>query len=335
MIDLRNRSMLAIKDFSKEEILYLLDLASDFKKKKKEGEDQRYLLGKNMVLIFEKTSTRTRASFEIAGFDLGMGVTYLNKEDSQMSKKESIEDTATVLGRYYDAIGYRGYDQKLVEDLAKYSKIPVYNALTDLWHPTQMLTEMLTIRENFGRLEGLNFVYTGDGRNNMANSLAITCAKLGINFTILAPESLWPSDEIKDMARDFAKESGSRVDFSEDIDQTLKDADIIYTDAWVSMGEDESVWDSRIEALYPYQVNSEFMEKAKDTTIFMHCLPAFHDMNTEMGRKIAEKFEGRYDFRGGIEVTDEVFRSGRSVVFDETANRIPTMKALLYATLKE
>ena len=334
-MDLRNRSMLAIDDFTKEEILYLLDLASDFKKKEDNGEDHRYLVGKNMVLIFEKTSTRTRASFEIAGFDLGMGVTYLNKDDSQISDKESIEDTAKVFGRYYDAIGYRGYNQELVEGLAKYSNIPVYNALTDIWHPTQMLAEMLTIREHFERLTGLNFVYTGDGHNNMANSLAITCAKLGLNFTILAPESLWPSEEIRNIAREYAKESGSKVSFSEDIDQTLKDADIIYTDAWVSMGESEEAWDRRIEALYPYQVNSEFMAKAKDTTIFMHCLPAFHDTKSDIGRTIAEKYKDKYDLSQGIEVTDEVFRSDRSVVFDETENRIPTMKAVLYATLKE
>ena len=327
--------MLAIDDFTKEEILYLLDLASDFKKKEDNGEDHRYLVGKNMVLIFEKTSTRTRASFEIAGFDLGMGVTYLNKDDSQISDKESIEDTAKVFGRYYDAIGYRGYNQELVEGLAKYSNIPVYNALTDIWHPTQMLAEMLTIREHFERLTGLNFVYTGDGSNNMANSLAITCAKLGLNFTILAPESLWPSEEIRNIAREYAKESGSKVSFSEDIDQTLKDADIIYTDAWVSMGESEEAWDRRIEALYPYQVNSEFMAKTKDTTIFMHCLPAFHDTKSDIGRTIAEKYKDKYDLSQGIEVTDEVFRSDRSVVFDETENRIPTMKAVLYATLKE
>lgn len=334
-MDLRNRTMLAIDDFTKEEILYLLDLASDFKKKEDNGEDHRYLVGKNMVLIFEKTSTRTRASFEIAGFDLGMGVTYLNKDDSQISDKESIEDTAKVFGRYYDAIGYRGYNQELVEGLAKYSNIPVYNALTDIWHPTQMLAEMLTIREHFERLTGLNFVYTGDGSNNMANSLAITCAKLGLNFTILAPESLWPSEEIRNIAREYAKESGSKVSFSEDIDQTLKDADIIYTDAWVSMGESEEAWDRRIEALYPYQVNSEFMAKTKDTTIFMHCLPAFHDTKSDIGRTIAEKYKDKYDLSQGIEVTDEVFRSDRSVVFDETENRIPTMKAVLYATLKE
>lgn len=333
-INLRGRSFLAIKDFSEDEILYLLDLAEEFKRLKLTGTDHKYLSGKNMVLLFEKTSTRTRASFEIGAFDLGMGVTFLSDQDNQMYTKESIEDTARVLGRYYDAIEYRGFDQKVVEEIAEYAGVPVYNGLTDQWHPTQMLAEMLTIRENFGKLHGLNFVYMGHAKNNMANSLAVTCAKMGLNFTAIAPEDYWPDDEVIELARDFSKAHGTRVNFTTDIDEAVKNADIIYTDAWISLGEGKDVWADRIEKLSPYQVNSEVMAKTKDEAIFMHCLPAFHDTKSVVASAIAEEFKGQYDFTNGMEVTDEVFRSGKSKVFDETENRIHTIKAMLYATLK-
>ena len=333
-INLRGRSVLKIADFSEEEILYLLDLAEEFKRLKLTGTDHKYLSEKNIVLLFEKTSTRTRSSFEVAGFDLGMGVTFLNKSDIQMSKKESIEDTARVLGRYYDAIEYRGFGQEIVEEISKYAGVPVYNGLTNQWHPTQMLADMLTIRENFKKLHGLNFVYMGDARNNMANSLAVTCAKLGINFTALAPKDLWPEKEVIDLAKDFSRNHHTEVNFSEEIDKNVKNADIIYTDTWVSMGEAAEVWDARIRKLYPYQVNQKIMDMTNDDAIFMHCLPAFHDINTEIGKDVAERFKGEFDLSNGMEVTDEVFRSGKAKSIDQVENRIHTIKAMMYATLK-
>ena len=295
---------------------------------KRNGVPHRYLEGKNIVLLFEKTSTRTRCSFEVAGMDLGMGVTYLDPGSSQMGKKESIADTARVLGRMYDGIEYRGFDQKLVETLAEYAGVPVWNGLTDQFHPTQMLADLLTIEEKFGRLKGLNFVFMGDARNNMGNSLMVACAKMGLNFTACAPKELFPDEELVAKARAIAEENECTVTLTEDVEAGTRNADVIYTDIWVSMGEPDEVWETRIKLLQKYQVNRQVMENAKKSAIFMHCLPSFHDTNTVIGRDIADKF--------GIdemEVTDEVFESRQSVVFDEAENRMHTIKAVIYATL--
>ena len=295
---------------------------------KRNGVPHRYLEGKNIVLLFEKTSTRTRCSFEVAGMDLGMGVTYLDPGSSQMGKKESIADTARVLGRMYDGIEYRGFDQKLVETLAEYAGVPVWNGLTDQFHPTQMLADLLTIEEKFGRLKGLNFVFMGDARNNMGNSLMVACAKMGLNFTACAPKELFPDEELVAKARAIAEENECTVTLTEDVEAGTRNADVIYTDIWVSMGEPDEVWGTRIKLLQKYQVNRQVMENAKKSAIFMHCLPSFHDTNTVIGRDIADKF--------GIdemEVTDEVFESRQSVVFDEAENRMHTIKAVIYATL--
>lgn len=332
-VNLRGRNLLAIKDFSEDEVLYLIKLAEEFKNLKLTGTPHKYLAGKNIVLLFEKTSTRTRCSFEVAGYDLGMGVTYLDPGSSQMGKKESIEDTAKVLGRFYDGIEYRGFSQDLVEKLAENAGVPVWNGLTDKWHPTQMIADMLTIKENFGRLKGLNFVYMGDCRNNMGNSLAVTCAKLGLNFTGCGPKDLWPEDDVQDLARELSKNHNSKVLFTEDVEEAVTGADVIYTDIWVSMGEPDSVWAERIEKLHPYQVNSKVMDLAKDDAIFMHCLPSFHDLNTTIGKEIYDKFGDKYDLNG-MEVSEEVFLSDRSKVFDEAENRMHTIKAIMYATLK-
>ena len=280
------------------------------------------------MLLFEKTSTRTRCSFEVAGRDLGMGVTYLDPGSSQMGKKESIPDTARVLGRMYDGIEYRGYSQQLVEELAKYSGVPVWNGLTDQFHPTQMLADLLTIEEKLGRLKGVNFTYMGDARNNMGNSLMVACAKMGLNFTACAPKALFPAQELVDTCRTIAAENGCTVTLTEDVKEGTANADVIYTDIWVSMGEPEGVWAERISLLTPYQVNAAAMKNARDTAIFMHCLPSFHDTRTTIGAEIAQKF--------GIpemEVTDEVFEGRQSVVFDEAENRMHTIKAVMYATL--
>lgn len=280
------------------------------------------------MLLFEKTSTRTRCSFEVAGRDLGMGVTYLDPGSSQMGKKESIPDTARVLGRMYDGIEYRGYSQQLVEELAKYSGVPVWNGLTDQFHPTQMLADLLTIEEKLGRLKGVNFTYMGDARNNMGNSLMVACAKMGLNFTACAPKALFPAQELVDTCRAIAAENGCTVTLTEDVKEGTANADVIYTDIWVSMGEPEGVWAERISLLTPYQVNAAVMKNARDTAIFMHCLPSFHDTRTTIGADIAKKF--------GIpemEVTDEVFEGRQSVVFDEAENRMHTIKAVMYATL--
>ena len=332
-VNLRGRNLMAIKDFTEDEVLYLIELSEQFKKLKLAGTPHKYLEGKNIALLFEKTSTRTRCSFEVAGYDLGMGVTYLDPGSSQMGKKESIADTAKVLGRFYDGIEYRGFDQDLVEELGANAGVPVWNGLTDKWHPTQMIADMLTIKENFGKLRGINFVYMGDCRNNMANSLAVTCAKLGVNFTGCGPKELWPEQDVQDLARELSEVHGSKVNFTEDVKEATTDAHVIYTDIWVSMGEPEEVWEQRIEQLHPYQVNKEVMNNAKDTAIFMHCLPSFHDLNTTIGKEVNEKFGNKYDLNGQ-EVTEEVFLSHQSKVFDEAENRMHTIKAIMYATLK-
>ena len=327
-VNIRGRHYLKLLDYTSEEIRYLLDLSAEFKRMKRNGVPHRYLEGKNIVLLFEKTSTRTRCSFEVAGMDLGMGVTYLDPGSSQMGKKESIADTARVLGRMYDGIEYRGFDQKLVETLAEYAGVPVWNGLTDQFHPTQMLADLLTIEEKFGRLKGLNFVFMGDARNNMGNSLMVACAKMGLNFTACAPKELFPDEELVAKARAIAEENECTVTLTEDVEAGTRNADVIYTDIWVSMGEPDEVWGTRIKLLQKYQVNRQVMENAKKSAIFMHCLPSFHDTNTVIGRDIADKF--------GIdemEVTDEVFESRQSVVFDEAENRMHTIKAVIYATL--
>ena len=327
-VNLRGKNYLKLLDFTPAEIRYLLDLSKDFKSMKRSGVPHKYLDGKNIVLLFEKTSTRTRCSFEVAGRDLGMGVTYLDPGSSQMGKKESIPDTARVLGRMYDGIEYRGYSQQLVEELAKYSGVPVWNGLTDQFHPTQMLADLLTIEEKLGRLKGVNFTYMGDARNNMGNSLMVACAKMGLNFTACAPKALFPAQELVDTCRAIAAENGCTVTLTEDVKEGTANADVIYTDIWVSMGEPDEVWAERIKLLTPYQVNAAAMRNAKDTAIFMHCLPSFHDTRTTIGAEIAQKFG-----ISEMEVTDEVFEGRQSVVFDEAENRMHTIKAVMYATL--
>ena len=326
--NLRGKSFLTLLDFSSDEIRYLLDLSRNFKELKRTGTVHRYLEGKNIVLLFEKTSTRTRCSFEVAGMDLGMGVTYLDPGSSQMGKKESIEDTARVLGRMYDGIEYRGFDQSLVETLAKYSGVPVWNGLTDRFHPTQMLADLLTIEEKFGHLKGINFTYMGDARNNMGNSLMIACAKMGLNFTGCAPKALWPDEKLQAKAQEIAKQSHCTVRFTEDVKEGTTGADVLYTDIWVSMGEPDSVWEERIRLLKPYQINKAAMANANPEAIFMHCLPSFHDLKTTIGKEIHEKF-GLPE----MEVSNEVFEGPQSVVFDEAENRMHTIKAVIYATL--
>ena len=327
-VNLRGKSYHKLLDFTPAEIRYLLDLSKDFKSMKRSGVPHKYLDGKNIVLLFEKTSTRTRCSFEVAGRDLGMGVTYLDPGSSQMGKKESIPDTARVLGRMYDGIEYRGYSQQLVEELAKYAGVPVWNGLTDQFHPTQMLADLLTIEEKLGRLKGVNFTYMGDARNNMGNSLMVACAKMGLNFTACAPKALFPAQELVDTCRAIAAENGCTVTLTEDVKEGAANADVIYTDIWVSMGEPEGVWAERISLLTPYQVNAAAMKNARDTAIFMHCLPSFHDTRTTIGAEIAQKFG-----ISEMEVTDEVFEGRQSVVFDEAENRMHTIKAVMYATL--
>ncbi|MBW6410602.1 ornithine carbamoyltransferase [Clostridium weizhouense] len=327
-INLRGRSFLKLLDYTPEEIRYLLDLAKDLKKAKRIGQANEVLKGKNVVLLFEKDSTRTRCAFEVGAMDLGMGTTYLGPSGSQMGKKESIKDTARVLGRMYDGIEYRGFSQEIVEDLAKYSKVPVWNGLTNEFHPTQVLADLLTIEEKFGNLKGLNFVYLGDARNNMGNSLMVGCAKMGINFTACAPKDLFPAKELVDKCREIARENECTITLTEDAEKGIKNADVVYTDVWVSMGEPDEVWESRLKLLKSYQVNKELMNNANHDAIFMHCLPSFHDLNTKIGKQIGEKF--------GItemEVTDEVFESKQSVVFDEAENRMHTIKAVMLATL--
>ncbi|MEE1027828.1 MAG: ornithine carbamoyltransferase [Agathobacter sp.] len=328
-MDLKGRNFLKLMDYTPEEITYLIDLSAELKEKKKKGIRHDELVGKNIALIFEKTSTRTRCSFEVAAHDLGMHVTYLDPSGSQIGKKESIADTARVLGRMFDGIEYRGYGQEIVEELAKYAGVPVWNGLTNEFHPTQMIADMLTIREHLGELKGLKFVYMGDARYNMGNSLMITCAKLGMNFVACTNSKFFPEDKLVEYAKEEAAKSGGSVTLTEDVAEGTKDADVIYTDVWVSMGEPEEVWAERIEALKPYQVNANAFANAKDTAIFMHCLPAFHDLKTTIGQQVYEKFG-----LSELEVTDEIFESERSVVFDEAENRMHSIKAIMYATLK-
>ncbi len=328
-VNLRGKNFLTLLDFTPDQIRYLLDLSRDFKNAKRAGIPHAHLAGKNIVLLFEKTSTRTRCAFEVAGRDLGMGVTYLDPGSSQMGKKESIADTARVLGRMYDGIEYRGFDQKIVEELAAYAGVPVWNGLTNQFHPTQILADLLTIQEKFGRLEGIRFTYMGDARNNMGNSLMIGCAKMGLHFTACAPSSLFPAPELVEKAKEFAAASGGSVTLTEDVDQGPVNADVIYTDIWVSMGEADSVWAERIKLLKPYQVNAGVMAKAAPNAIFMHCLPSFHDTNTTIGAQVAKDF-GVTE----MEVANEVFEGPQSVVFDEAENRMHTIKAVMYATLQ-
>ena len=327
-MDLKGRNFLTLKDLTKEEIKYFINLAADYKEKKKQGVAVDTLKGKNVALIFEKTSTRTRCSFEVAAHDLGMGTTYLDPKGSQIGKKESIRDTARVLGRIYDGIEYRGFGQEIVEELAKYAGVPVWNGLTNEYHPTQMLADLLTIREHLGRVEGVKLVYMGDARYNMGNSLMILCAKMGMNFVACAPKKYFPNEALVKECEAFAKESGATITLTEDVKEGTKGADVIYTDVWVSMGEPDEVWEERIKELSPYKVTKEVMENAGSQAIFLHCLPAFHDLETTIGKEMGERF-GIKD----MEVTDEVFESEQSVVFDEAENRMHTIKAVMAATL--
>ena len=326
-MSLKNRSFLKLLDYTPAEIEQLLDLAADLKAKKKAGIAHDRLHGKNIALIFEKTSTRTRCSFEVAAHDLGMQVTYLDPSGSQIGKKESIADTARVLGRMFDGIEYRGYGQQIVEDLAHYAGVPVWNGLTNEFHPTQILADFLTLREHFGKLQGLKFAYMGDARYNMGNSLMIGCAKMGLHFVACAPKAYWPNPELVAKCREFARLSGGSITLSEDTD-AVAGADVVYTDVWVSMGEPVEVWEERINALAPYQVNAQLMAKAKGTAVFMHCLPAYHDHKTAVGKEMGEKFG-----RDAMEVTDEVFNGPQSIVFQEAENRMHTIKAVMAATL--
>ena len=327
-MDLKGRNFLKLLDYSPEEIAGLVNLAAELKAKKKQGVAPDTLRGKNIALIFEKTSTRTRCAFEVAGHDLGMGVTYLDPSGSQIGKKESIADTARVLGRMFDGIEYRGFAQEIVEELGKYAGVPVWNGLTNEAHPTQILADFLTMQEHFGHLEGLNFVYMGDARYNMGNSLMVGCAKMGVNFTACAPKKYFPEEGLIRQCREFAAVSGARLRFIEDPMGAVAGADVIYTDVWVSMGEPVEIWEERIGDLAPYQVNRALMDHAGPQCRFMHCLPAFHDWKTTIGREMGEKF-GRTE----MEVTDEVFESEQSIVFDEAENRMHTIKAVMAATL--
>ena len=329
-MNLKGRNFLTLLDYTPEEIRYLLDLAHNLKEKKHNGVEHRYLKGKNIVLLFEKTSTRTRCAFEVAGLDLGMGVTYLDPGSSQMGKKESIEDTARVLGRMYDGIEYRGFDQSIVEELANNAGVPVWNGLTTDFHPTQMLADVMTVEENFGHLDGIKLVFFGDARNNVANSLMVVCAKMGMHFVSCGPKELWPKEELVLKCKEIAKETGASIEMTEDVMEASKGAQAIYTDVWVSMGEPDEVWKERIDLLSKYQVNKEIMDNAADDAIFLHCLPSFHDLKTTIGQDIYEKYGLKE-----MEVTDEVFESERSKVFDEAENRLHTIKAVIYATMRE
>jgi ornithine carbamoyltransferase len=328
-MDLKGRHFLKLLDYTPEEITYLLDLAADFKEKKKKGELTEYFRGKNIALIFEKTSTRTRCSFEVAAHDLGMGTTYLDPSGSQIGKKESIADTARVLGRIYDGIEYRGFGQEIVEELAEYAGVPVWNGLTNEFHPTQMLADLLTIREHFGYLKGIRLTYMGDARFNMGNSLMVACAKMGMHFTACTTAEFFPAKELVEECRRIAEKTGGSVVLEEDAMIGTKGADVVYTDVWVSMGEPDEAWSIRIKALSPYQVNRAVMENAGEKAVFMHCLPAFHDLKTKVGKEQGEKF-GFTE----LEVTDEVFESPASIVFDEAENRMHTIKAVMAATLR-
>ena len=327
-MNLKGRNFLTLKDFTPEEITYMIDLAADLKAKKKAGELHEYYRGKNIALIFEKTSTRTRCSFEVAAHDLGMGSTYLDPTGSQIGKKESIADTARVLGRMYDGIEYRGFEQSIVEELAEYAGVPVWNGLTDEFHPTQMIADLLTIEEKFGKLKGINFTYMGDARNNLGNSLMVACAKMGMNFTACAAKEVFPNEDLVNTCKEIAKETGGSITLTEDVKEGTKNADVIYTDIWVSMGEPEEIWESRLNLLKPYQVNKAVMENAAPNAVFMHCLPSYHDLNTDVGRKVCEKFGMKE-----LEVTDEVFEGKQSIVFDQAENRMHSIKAIILATI--
>ncbi len=329
-MNLYGRDFLKLLDFSTEEIEYLIDLAAELKDKKKNGVLHDELRGRNIALIFEKTSTRTRCSFEVAAHDLGMGSTYLNPTDSQIGKKESIADTARVLASMYDGIEYRGYGQEIVETIAKHSKVPVWNGLTNEFHPTQMLADALTIREHFGHLKGIHLVYMGDARYNTGNSLMVLCAKLGMHFTAVSNKKYFPGKELVEECRKIAETTGAVIDFCEDAIEGTKGADVIYTDIWVSMGEPDEVWEERIRDLKPYMVTMDIMNNAGPQCVFMHCLPSFHDLNTGIGRDIKERYG-----LDEMEVTDEVFESDRSIVFEEAENRMHTIKAVMLATLRK
>lgn len=329
-MNLLGKNFLKLLDFTPEEIEALINLASDLKEKKKNRVPHKLCEGKNIALIFEKTSTRTRCSFEVAAYDLGMHVTYLDPTGSQIGKKESIADTARVLGRIYDGIEYRGFGQEIVEELAKYAGVPVWNGLTNEFHPTQILADFMTIKEKFGKLKGIKLVYMGDARYNMGNSLLVGCAKMGMHFVACAPKKYFPDEALIAKCQEIAKETGAVLEFEEDVTKAVTGADVLYTDVWVSMGEPAEVWEERLKDLVPYQVNKKAMDIAGKNAIFMHCLPAFHDENTTIGKEISDK----YGF-GELEVTNEVFESSQSVVFDEAENRMHTIKAVIAATLAD
>lgn len=329
-IDLRGRDFLTLVNYSEEEIRYLLDLSKHFKQLKKSKTPHKYLEGKNIAIIFEKDSTRTRCSFEVAASDLGMGVTYLGPTGSQIGKKESIADTARVLCRMFEGIEYRGFSQSIVEELAKYSSVPVWNGLTDEFHPTQMLADFMTIEEIFGHLKGLSLTFVGDTKNNSGNSLMVTCAKMGVNYTACGPRELWPNDDLVNTCREIASKNNSSVTITDNLDEATKDRDVLYTDVWLSMGDPVEQWESRINLLKPYQISKSVMENAKDSAIFLHALPSFHNQGTTIGQDIFKRFGV-----SEMEVTDEVFESEHSKVFDEAENRMHTIKAVVYATIRE
>lgn len=336
-MNLKARNFITLLDFTPQEINYLIDLSARLKKEKSDGIPHKHLSDKNIVLLFQKDSTRTRCAFEVGALDLGMGVTFLGPSGSQMNKKESVKDTARVLGRMYDGIEFRGYKQKDVEALAEFSGVPVWNGLTDRYHPTQILADFLTIKEVFGYLKGIKFTYVGDSRNNMGNSLMIGSAKLGLHFTGVAPKELWPDRSLIDVCLEIAKETGATINFTEDKMIGTKDANVIYTDVWVSMGEPKEVWNTRLAQLNDYQVDMSLMDNAQDNAIFMHCLPAFHDKDTDIGASISEEFGDKYPKvkNGEMEVTDKVIESQKSVVFQEAENRMHTIKAVMLATLSD
>ena len=329
-MNLYRRNLLTLLDFTPEEIQYLLDLSIKLKNKKHHGEDHTLLKGKNVVLLFEKDSTRTRCAFEVAAADLGMNAVYIGSSGSHMGKKESIADTARVLGRMFDGIEYRGFKQKTVEDLAKFSNVPTWNGLTEDYHPTQILADFMTIIEQKGKLQGIKMAYLGDGRYNMGNSYLVGAAKMGLDYRMVGPKELWPNEDLRNRCLEIAKKTGAKLTFTENVEEGVKDCDVIATDVWVSMGEDASVWQERINLLKPYQVNARVMSFAKKDAIFIHCLPSFHNLETKVGMEVYEKFG-----LNGLEVTEEVFEGNQSVVFDEAENRLHTIKAVMLATLKE
>ena len=330
MVDLRGRDFLKLLDYSPEEIRFLIDRAKTLKKQKHNGESHAYLKGKQVVLIFEKDSTRTRCSFEVAAHDLGMSSTYLGPTGSQLGKKETIQDTARVLASMYDGIEYRGFDQSIVEDLAKYSKVPVWNGLTTEFHPTQMLADIMTVEEELGDSKGKKLVFLGDARNNVGNSLMVICSKLGMHFVCCAPKELFPNNDLVETCKEICKDTGGTVTLCEDVMEGTKDADVLYTDVWLSMGEDQSMWEERIKLLSPYQLNMDVVKNAKKDVIFLHCLPSFHNTGTTIGQDVFEKFGIKE-----MEVTDEVFESKHSKVFEEAENRMHTIKAVMLETMRE